>query len=204
MLLLGQADPPAVTNLIPVPPTYDGITTAIVVFILTAMAFPRIIHHRSQFYAAFFMTLGVLLLGTLRHMLYDSGGFQVIGGVFTGLLQIGALVLLFLSAGGLSVGQFVDEAREAIEVVRRGGEKKEVIVPLKGEQPRPRADAPAAAGGGESRRGPVDEPQRRVYTINDDMDASQNRVEGVPLPPPPPLAKPDPPKPPDKGPLPVE
>lgn len=177
MILAAEAG--ETVRLVPVPGSFDGITTALVLFILACMLFPRTIKNRSQFYMAFGVTLLVLAISTLRYMLYDSGGMQVFGGFATGIFQIGALVLLFLSAGGLSVGQFADEMKEAIEVVRRGGEAKEIIVPMKGEVPR-----------GRDR----DEPPRKVYTINDPP----------PVPEAPPPASPGAEKKPGSDPLPME
>jgi hypothetical protein len=42
---------------------------------------------------------------------------------------------LILSAGGLSWRQLAGEVTDAIEVIRRGETKKEVIIPLRGDAP---------------------------------------------------------------------
>ncbi|HLL91238.1 MAG TPA: hypothetical protein VK324_18210, partial [Tepidisphaeraceae bacterium] len=124
MLLLAQAEP--VTRIFSFPTT-DGVTMALVLFQLAALLFPAVIKNRQQFFASFGVTLGIILLFTLRLMLYDTIGVQVFGGVVTGLLQIAALVLIFLSCGGMTVGQFANELKGSYEVIRRGGEEKEVV-----------------------------------------------------------------------------
>jgi len=118
-------------------PTMDGVTTAIVVFIFACLLYPTAVKNRTQFYAAFVAVVLILLLFTLDVMI-RSPGFQVFAGAVTGLLQLFALLMLFMSAGGLSVGELADELRNAYEVVRRGEDQKTVIVPLTGEIPKPR------------------------------------------------------------------
>ena len=129
--------------------TTDGITIAILSFLFACFVFPKTIKHRPQFYAAFFLTLGIILLATLRLMLWKSTGLYVVFGVLTGVCQMGAIVLLFLSSGGLTLGEFTDQLKGSYEVIRRGEEEKEVIVPIRGEQPRAKSyeaeDAEAAA-----------------------------------------------------------
>ncbi len=153
--------------------TTDGITVAIVAFLFACFIFPRTIKHRPQFYAAFFLTLAIILLATLRLMLYKFSGFYVVCGVLTGLCQIAAIVMLFLSAGGLSIGEFTDELKGSYEVMRRGGDEKEVIVPLRGEQPRAR-DASYADEDAEA--------ERKVHVIDTPTTAQKSPDRSGPLP----------------------
>jgi|SRR6478672_6787929 len=134
----------------------NGVTTAIVAFILAALIFPHVIKNKPQYYGAVACVLLMILLETLSTMIM-SAGFTRFATVITGLLQIGALFLLILSAGGLSVKDLAGELADTIEVVRRGGEDKEIIVPLRGEMP----------GAGRATR----EPERETGTgrINLDM-----------------------------------
>ncbi|HEV7298598.1 MAG TPA: hypothetical protein VGN72_04475 [Tepidisphaeraceae bacterium] len=110
--------------------TTDGITIAIVAFLFACFVFPSTIKNRPQFYAAFYLTLGIVLLTTLRLMMYQAVGLYVVFGVLTGLAQVGAILLLFMSAGGMSLGQLSDELKGTYEVIRRGETEKEVIVPI--------------------------------------------------------------------------
>jgi hypothetical protein len=56
-----------------------------------------------------------------------AAGFIVFEGFVTALLQIGSIVMLVLCVGGLTPRELADDM---IEVVRRGDEGKEVIIPL--------------------------------------------------------------------------
>jgi hypothetical protein len=111
----------------------EGVTTAIVAFILACVIFPRVVKNKPQYYGALACVLLVILFGALN-MMVGAVGFTRFVYVMTALLQIGAILLLILSAGGLSMRDLAGELADTIEVVRRGGEK-EIIVPLRGEKP---------------------------------------------------------------------
>lgn len=130
-------------------PTMEGVTTAIVAFLFVCLVFPGIVKNRPQYYAALATVIGIILLHTLCVMI-GSAAVQVFGGVATGVLQSVAILLLVLCVGGLSVRQLADDLKGAYEVVRRGEEEKEVIIPLRG------------GGGGAGR--PEDKPP--VYVID--------------------------------------
>ena len=121
----------------------DGVTTALVAFILACVLFPHVIKNKPQYYGALAAVLLIILFNALGHLVGRPAFFRFVY-VITALLQMGALFLLILSAGGLTVRDLAGELSETIEVVRRGGEK-EILVPLRGEPPRPRADREAAA-----------------------------------------------------------
>ena len=114
-----------------------GVTTAIVLFILACLIFPKVIKNKPQYYAAVGAVLLAILLDALAHVI-GAGGFTKFAYLMTAILQIGAVFLLILSAGGLTVSDLAGDLAETIEVVRRGGEK-EIIIPRRGETPRPRA-----------------------------------------------------------------
>jgi hypothetical protein len=126
-------------------PMLEGVTTAIVVFIFVCVLYPKMVKNKTHFYAAFAAILLVILLHSLSVMLRESPGFQVFAGAATGLLQLGAILLLFTAAGGLSVKDLAGEMARAYEVIRRGEEEKEVIIPITGEMPRPRQQPAAGA-----------------------------------------------------------
>src|SRR5947199_291271 len=124
----------------------EGVTTAIVLFVFVCVIYPQLIKNKTQFYGAFAMLLVIILLHSLGLMIgISSAGFQVFAGAMTGLLQIGAIVLLFSAAGGISMRELTGEMAKAYEVIRRGDHEKTIIVPLTGEQPPPRRDEHSSA-----------------------------------------------------------
>ena len=128
-------------------PQMEGVTTAIVAFIFVCVVYPNIVKHKTQFYGAFIALLVIILLHSLNIMFgRESAGFQVFSGAVTGLLQLFAILLLFMSCGGVSLRDIAGEMANVIEVVRRGEEEKTVIVPLSGEMPKPRQQPSAPAG----------------------------------------------------------
>jgi hypothetical protein len=116
-------------------PLFDGVTTAIVLFCFVCVIFPHIVKNKSQFYAGFTSVLLVILLHSLSIMLYTSAGFRIFAGATTCLLQIVAIVTLFLSAGGITLKQLGGDMARAYEVIRRGEEERTVIVPITGDMP---------------------------------------------------------------------
>jgi len=121
--------------------TLDGVTTACLLFLFTCLVIPNFIKNRTQYYAAFGCVLGIILMNTLSLMFHNSAGFQVFGGVVIGFLQFLAVITLVLCAGGMNVKTLAGEMGHAYEVIRRGEEEKEVIVPLTGQVPKPKAEA---------------------------------------------------------------
>src|SRR5437773_2627148 len=129
-------------NTVVVPYALNGVTTAIVLFIFACVVWPQLVKNRTQFYAAFVSVLAIILLFSLALMLRDSSGFQVLAGFIIGLLQIFAIIMLFLCAGGLTFKELTGEMARAYEVIRRGEETKTVIIPLTGEAPKKKDEAP--------------------------------------------------------------
>ena len=118
----------------------QGVTTAIVAFIFFCVIFPERVKNRPQFYAAFGLVCIIILLDAFAYMFMNSG-MRVFCYFAIAVMQIGAICVLFLAAGGLSWRELAGDMSRAYEVIRRGGEK-EVIVPLTGEIPKPREEAP--------------------------------------------------------------
>ena len=96
-------------------------------------------------------------------------GFVMFAAFFTGILQIAAIILIVLCVGGLTVHELTGDLKNAYEVIRRGEEQKEVIIPLHGQQPRRKADD---SGG--------DAPQ--VVTLDMPADLPPRRPESKPPP----------------------
>ncbi|HEY2587240.1 MAG TPA: hypothetical protein VGI81_15955 [Tepidisphaeraceae bacterium] len=118
----------------------QGVTTAIVGFIFVCLVYPHLVKHRPQFYSALGLVLLVILFDAIAHMATDPIGALVrVMYVFTALVQILAILILVLCVGGLSVRELAGEVARTVEVIRRG-EDKPILVPLRGEQPRPREE----------------------------------------------------------------
>lgn len=135
-----------------------GVTTALVAFIFVCVVWPHLVKNRPQFYAALGAVIAIILLDSLSAMIVHSG-FRIFAYSITALLQVGAILLLFLSAGGVSPRELFSDMGRAIEVIRRGEEEKEIIIP-RSDQPRPAADP--------SRSRQDDDEDRVVWEINDD------------------------------------
>ncbi len=105
----------------------EGVTSALVLFVFVCVLFPRLIDSRPQYYVGFALTLlCVLLTGFVsRHW--------VVGSVLV-VVQVGAILTLFLAAGGLTVRGLTREMASAFEVIRRGEKDKEIIIPIGQEQ----------------------------------------------------------------------
>jgi hypothetical protein len=150
----------------------QGVTTAIVAFILACLIFPQVIKNKPQYYAAVGLVLLVILFEAIARMVNAPGFFKFVT-LLTAVLQMAGIFLLILSAGGLTVRDLAGDLADTFEVIRRGGEEKEIIIPRRGETPRQRA-----------RRDDYDEDRpARV-----DLDA-ELRASHPPPPAPPPAAQ---------------
>ena len=162
----------------------EGVTTAIVLFVFACILFPRLIDNRPQYYVAFVCVLGIVILDAVAHLLIGSADARGVLYLVIALLQVTAIVLLFLAAGGLTVRGLTKEMASAFEVVRRGETKKEVIIPIGGQksgeprkravdtvgEPPPRLDLDAeAAGTAYPARKPA-APPPPAKTFDDDED----------------------------------
>jgi hypothetical protein len=123
-----------------------GVTTALVAFLFVCVVFPNLIKNRAQYYAAFAMVCLILLLDALAVAFGASGALRAVCYFFAALLQIGAMLILFLAAGGITWRALAGDMKDAYEVIRRGGEEKEVIIPLTGEMARRAAERRAESG----------------------------------------------------------
>lgn len=118
--------------------TMAGVTTAILGFIFVCVIFPNLVRHRPQFYAALGALVAILLLDSIAHAVHrgqEGTGFHAFAYAMIALLQIVAILALFFSAGGIAPREVMAEMKRAIEVIRRGEEEKEVIIPI-GDQAR--------------------------------------------------------------------
>jgi hypothetical protein len=193
MLLLSQ---PEVVHPVPVTiPVLEGVTTAIVAFIFACVVWPHLVKNKTQFYGAFACVLFIIFLHSLN-MMIGAVGFQVFAGALTGILQVCAIVLLFLAAGGITLRELGAEMGRAYEVIRRGENEKTVIVPLTGEMPKPRGSATAAASArdvdDEIEEGRIDLPPSAGWPAKPQAEGSR----GPEMPPP---RRPPPPAPPDSS-----
>jgi len=107
----------------------EGVTTALVGFILVCAALPKLVKNRTHYYIALFAVGAIILLSSFASIA-GPGAFAQFVAALNGLLQIVALAALVLACGGLSARQLAGEMGNAFEVIRRGGEEKETIIPL--------------------------------------------------------------------------
>lgn len=114
----------------------EGVTAAVVGFIFLCIAFPRLVKDSRPFYVALWVVIASIVLSSFRVMI-QVPTFQNFADGFTGLLLVLAILALVMATGGFSIGELKENL---IEVVRRGEEEKEYIVPLTGQKPRPRYD----------------------------------------------------------------
>ena len=131
--------------------TLDGVTTVLVAFLFVCLLMPSVVKNKSQYYAGLAMIVGVLLLHTASLIFNQSESALVAIAVFTGLLQIVALLVLVLCVGGLTAGQLAGDMARAYEVIRRGETTKEVIIPIAGRVSRERGESEV---GGAPRQAP--------------------------------------------------
>lgn len=119
----------------------DGVKTAIVGFIFVCIVLPHIVKNRHQYYMALVIVLLGMLLQVLANAFSQPGaGFWRVCYTFDLLLQAVAILLLVMAAGGLSASELAGNMARAYEVMRRGEEEKEIIIPLPTDAPRPRYD----------------------------------------------------------------
>jgi hypothetical protein len=124
----------------------EGVTTALVAFIFVCVVYPQMVKNRPQYYAAMAFICGIILLDGIGEMISPSplAPFRVFVYAAVAVLQVCAILLLFLAAGGITWKQLAGDMGNAFEVIRRGGEK-ETIIPLTGAQPKARTVRGAAA-----------------------------------------------------------
>ena len=162
----------------------EGVTTAIVLFAFACVLFPQLVSNRAQYYIALGLTMLIILLTAIAPV--TGRGYAGIR-IFVAILQIGAILLLFLSAGGLTVRGLSRDMLGAFEVIRRGQKDKELIIPIGQEQKEKRRKSAVESKG---------EPLERY-------DLSADAAGGGGYPP----KKPDPTPPPpkrDDGPIPLD
>jgi hypothetical protein len=148
----------------------QGVTTALVAYLLTCVVFPNLVKNRPQYYAALAAVCFIIVLDAIAVAINPTSlqGFRVFAYTAVGFLQVGAILLLFLASGGITWRHLANDMRQAYEVIRRGGEDKEIIIPLSGEMARLRAEREREAA---ERRTTQDEPPREPIVINDPTPA---------------------------------
>lgn len=111
----------------------EGVTSAIVAFLFVCIVFPRLVKNKPQYYGAFAAILVVILLSGLERVIATTA-FLAFTSFATAVLQIVAMILLILAAGGLTWRQLVGDVTEAIDAVRHGA-VTEKDVHLRGQAP---------------------------------------------------------------------
>jgi hypothetical protein len=120
----------------------EGVTTAIVAFIFACLVWPNIVKNKPQFYSAIALVMLIVLFDAIGHMsAAPDSALPHVMYVLSAILQMLAILVLVMCVGGLSPRELVGEVSETIDTIRHG-EQKPVLVPLKGEQPMPKAERP--------------------------------------------------------------
>lgn len=143
----------------------EGVTTALVGFILLCVAFPHLVKNKTQYYVALAAVALIILFNSFAFIV-DSAGFAHFVGALDGLLQVLSLVALVLACGGLSPRQLAGEMGNAFEVIRRGGDEKETIIPLGPEAHAAMAAARAKEKAAAGNTAPAAEQPRTVYHVD--------------------------------------
>jgi hypothetical protein len=139
-----------------------GVTTALVGFLLLALAFPKIIKNKTQYYIALVCVCLIIVLEAIAQPdAKGLTGFQQLVLFVVALLQLISLVSLVLAAGGLSMGELASEVTGAYEVIRRGEEEKEIIIPLPDH-----IKAKAEEAGNAPRPAKKDDDEPKTYVID--------------------------------------
>jgi hypothetical protein len=122
---------------------------ALVGFIFVCIVFPRIVRNKHAFYLA---VLAAIIGGA---------SFGRVCTVLNIVLDMFALALLLMAAGGLSAGELAADIGRAFEVLRKGEQPEEQeVMPIQGQVRKSPANAAAA-------RATDDEEGRTVYVIDD-------------------------------------
>ena len=95
----------------------EGVTAAIVAFLLVCVVFPTIVKKKPHYYAAF-TAIGLVILLSGFEAVIQTGAFRALATFLIALLQVAALILLILAAGGLTWRQLRGDVTEAINTVR--------------------------------------------------------------------------------------
>lgn len=117
-----------------------GVTTALVAFLFYCVIFPERVKNKPQYYASLAGVCLIILLDALGMIVGESRGFRVVVYSLGALVQVGTILLLFLSVGGITWRELAGDMKDAYEVIRRGEEDKEIIIPLTGEFARQQAN----------------------------------------------------------------
>lgn len=108
----------------------QGVITAVVAFIFTCIVFPSLVKSRPQYYGALALILLAIFLDAVSTSSDTKSTFHAFVGVADAILVICSIGLLMLATGGLSARDLAADIGKTIEVVRRGGEKETIIVPM--------------------------------------------------------------------------
>jgi len=144
--------------------TLDGVTTALVAFVLAGLIFPHIIKKRREFFLIVAAVMLMIILHSLA-MMIQSNAFTVLAGLGTALLQIGGIALAVMSTGGLGAKDLAGELSRSYEVMRRGDDTKEVIIPI-----------------GDANQPDEEEEGRVVYSIDTPPGPAKSKPSEGPVP----------------------
>lgn len=110
----------------------DGVKTAIIGFIFVCIVLPHIIKNRNQYYLGLVAVMLSMVFQMLAMMFIDRPVFVRFCHILDIMLQMAAILILVMAAGGLSARQLAGDMSRAIEVMRRGEETSEVLIKAPG------------------------------------------------------------------------
>src|SRR5436190_4100851 len=96
--------------------TLDGVTTACTLFVFACLLVPAFIKNRTQYYVAVAAVLAIIVMHTLS-LMFGGVGFATFAGVVIGFLQFIAVLMLVMTAGGMSAKSLAGEMGHAYEVI---------------------------------------------------------------------------------------
>ena len=110
----------------------DGVITAIVSFIFVCIIFPKIVKNRPQFWASLLLVLIAFVFDNIARVTTAENSFRTFAAILNTFCVVGSILLLILSAGGLSVRDLASDIGKTIEVVRRGLVRRAKLYYLRG------------------------------------------------------------------------
>lgn len=109
----------------------SGVTTALVLVVLAGLVWPQIIRQRLWFYATTLCVLLIILFSGLAGGI-ASVSFARVSVIIIMVLQMAGIVLMFLAAGGFSIGGLM---RDVSATVAPPSSSADTTAPPSGTQP---------------------------------------------------------------------
>ncbi len=129
MLAQAQSSGPILDSRTAVVSTLDGVTTALVAFVLVGLILPHIVKKPRQFYLIV-AAIGLIIMFHMLMLMFQIPAFTVFAAIVIGVMQLAGIGLAVMCTGGLSARDLAGEMIKSYEVLRRGETEKEIIIPI--------------------------------------------------------------------------